>query len=372
MKFLVGSKLLLSALNTCKGAISQNKVIPVLSCYLFSVDKGKLTVSANNLSRCISKTIEIESDIKCKLAIEAGLLTDILKEFADQPLAFEIEVTGDSYQLFIKSFSGDFSLPAEDGKDFPLITNKTKGTLNIDGEILLSAIDKTLFACGKDASNSALNSLCFEFSENSLSVIGCDAHVLSTVTYDIECGVSKSILIDAVSVSVLAGILPKETISIIIADNSIGFYYDNTSLIFILSDGKYPDWRNVVPLTNDVFLNVHRGFLLSAVKKAKVFVNKEKQLLRFDIDVDKIKVTGEDSDLKRKGVEVIEGHELIGEPLAIGLSGAILTAVASKFDTDLLYAQLSTPNGAVVFRSEHLEIQEAKNLILVMPMMLTA
>ena len=63
--------------------------------------------------------IELESlEEEGKITIPAKILLDILKEFPEQPLTFEINT--ETNEVKIISEKGEFSVPGESAEDYPI------------------------------------------------------------------------------------------------------------------------------------------------------------------------------------------------------------------------------------------------------------
>ena len=93
MKFVVSSTELLSRLQNVSRVISNKSTIPALLNFLFEINNGTLTITASDLETTMRTQMTLDNvDGEGRIAIEAKRLTDILKEFPEQPLIFEINI----------------------------------------------------------------------------------------------------------------------------------------------------------------------------------------------------------------------------------------------------------------------------------------
>ena len=124
MKFIVSSSELLSHLQSVSKAISGKSTIPILDSFLFELNKGELTITASDLESTLITKISLENiEGTGKIALEAKRLLDILKEFPEQPLTFEID--SETLSTNILSDNGKFSVvgsPADEYHQFPEYT----------------------------------------------------------------------------------------------------------------------------------------------------------------------------------------------------------------------------------------------------------
>ena len=176
MKFIVSSSLLLKQLQILGGVINSNNTLPILDNFLFELSNNQLKISASDLETTMSTTIDVESDETSAIAVPAKLLLDILKTFPEQPLTFKVE---DNNTIEISSDSGKYALAYADGEEFPKsVELEAPSTTTIKGNILATAISKTIFASGNDDLRPVMSGVFFQFSPENLIFVATDAHKL--------------------------------------------------------------------------------------------------------------------------------------------------------------------------------------------------
>ena len=180
MKFIVSSSLLLKKLQVLGGIINSNNTLPILDHFLFSLSGSDLTISASDLETTISSTLEVESNEGGSVCIPARLLLDTLKTFPEQPLTFTVE---DNHTVEISSNHGKYALAYASAEDFPnAVELKDPSSTIIMGDILATAIGKTLFATGNDDLRPVMSGVFFQMSSNGLTWVATDAHKLVKYT----------------------------------------------------------------------------------------------------------------------------------------------------------------------------------------------
>src|SRR4030042_523807 len=92
MKFVVSSIDLLNHLQSASRVISPKNTLPILDNFLFRLSGNTLEITASDLETTLTTRMELENvSDEGSIAIPARLLTDSLKEFPDQHLAFNIK-----------------------------------------------------------------------------------------------------------------------------------------------------------------------------------------------------------------------------------------------------------------------------------------
>ena len=149
MNFITSSNTLLSHLQSISGALSTNTKMPILDNFLFSIVDNQLTVSATDLETTMITHLEIQAESDGKIAIPAKIILDVLKSLPDQPCTFRINM--ETYAVEITYDNGKSKLVGFNGDEFPkLPTVEYSSSIMVSGELLSSAINRTLFAVGTD------------------------------------------------------------------------------------------------------------------------------------------------------------------------------------------------------------------------------
>ena len=123
--------------------------------------------------------IELESlEEEGKITIPAKILLDILKEFPEQPLTFEINT--ETNEVKIISEKGEFSVPGESAEDYPIqaALNDSSNDLTSKCGLILEGIVKTIFATANDDLRPVMNCILIEMNEDNFTFVASDAHKL--------------------------------------------------------------------------------------------------------------------------------------------------------------------------------------------------
>jgi len=229
MKFIVSSTYLLKHLQILGGVINNSNTLPILDNFLFDLQKKKLTVSASDLETTMSSVLEVESDAEGTIAVPARLLLDTLKTFPEQPLTFVVE---DNNTVEISSNHGKYALAYADGNEFPkAIEVANPSTTTILGDVLATAIAKTIFASGNDDLRPVMSGVFFQFSPENLIFVATDAHKL--VKYqrnDVQATEVAEFIMPKKPLNLLKGILAgsESEVTIEYNDSNAKFSFDST------------------------------------------------------------------------------------------------------------------------------------------------
>ena len=370
MKFIVSSSYLLKELQVLGGIINNNNTLPILDNFLFELNANTLKVSASDLETTISSTLEVDSSEDGNVCIPARLLLDTLKTFPEQPLTFTIE---DNNTVEISSNSGKYALAYAEGEDFPTaVTLKNPSTTTIQGDILATAISRTIFAAGNDDLRPVMSGVFFQFTTDALIFVATDAHKLVKYSRnDIQADETAEFIMPKKPLNLLKGILggSEENVSIEYNESNAKFSFENTEMVCRLIDGKYPNYEAVIPKENPNKLTIDRNQFLNSVRRVSIFSNKTTHQIRLKIADAELNVSAEDIDYSNKADERLT-CDFQGDDMQIGFNSRFLLEMLGNLNSDEVSLEMSLPNRAGILTPID-GLDEGENItMLVMPVML--
>ena len=370
MKFIVSSTYLLKQLQVLGGVINNSNTLPILDNFLFELKDSKLTVSASDLETTMSSVVDVESDTDGSIALPARLLLDTLKTFPEQPLTFVVE---DNNTVEISSNYGKYALAYANGSEFPkAVALEDPSTTTISGDILASAISKTIFAAGNDDLRPVMSGVFFQFSTEGLTFVATDAHKLVKYTReDVKASQVAEFIMPKKPLNLLKGILATsdEAVKIEYNDSNAKFTFENSVLICRLIDGKYPNYEAVIPKENPNKLTIDRTQFLNSVRRVSIFSNKTTHQIRLKIAGAELNISAEDIDYSNKAEERLS-CDYQGDDMQIGFNSRFLTEMLNNLSSDEVQLEMSLPNRAGILTPTDGLDEGERVTMLVMPVML--
>lgn len=346
MKFIVSSSYLLKQLQVLGGVINNSNTLPILDNFLFELDNNQLTVSASDLETTMRGILEVESTSQGSIAVPAKLLIETLKTFAEQPLTFVVE---DNNTIEISSNYGKYALAYVDGAEFPKpVSLPDPSTTTVLGDILATAISKTIFAAGNDDLRPVMSGVFFQFSPEHLTFVATDAHKL--VKYqrsDVSAPQVAEFIMPKKPLTLLKGILGGSESEVVIEynDSNAKFSFENIELVCRLIDGKYPNYEAVIPKENPNKLTISRQQFLSSVRRVSIFSNKTTHQIRLKVAGAELNISAEDIDYSNKAEERLS-CDYQGDDMQIGFNSRFLTEMLNILTSDDVTLEMSLPNRA--------------------------
>ncbi|HOZ30932.1 MAG TPA: DNA polymerase III subunit beta, partial [Bacteroidales bacterium] len=177
MDFVVSSSHLLGHLQLVSKVVASKNALPILDNLLFKVNNGVLEVTASDLESTLITRLNLDSNNgNGTIAIDTKKILDVLKEFPEQPLTFNIDT--EELKVDIISSNGKFTLVGQYGEDFPQIpVLKSDRVTRVDilPDVLYTGISSAVFATGDDELRPVMNGIYIEFQTNGMNFVATDA-----------------------------------------------------------------------------------------------------------------------------------------------------------------------------------------------------
>jgi DNA polymerase-3 subunit beta len=376
MKFVVSSTELLGHLQAISRVISSKNTLPILDNFLFNLSGNDLEITASDLESTLITRMKLENaDGDGTIAIPARILLETLKEFPVQPLAFDINP--DTMAVVITSENGKFNVVGQNGIDFPAlpaIKKDKKFSFEINAGVLLSGINKTLFATADDELRPVMGGIFVEASTDRITFVASDAHKL--VRYqraDAKADDNSSFILPKKPASLLKNILPKEegVVTVEFDDKNAFFNLTDHKVVCRLVEGNYPNYNSVIPKNNPRKITIDRVEFYNTLKRVSVFSNQASNLVKMQLKGNQVTVSAQDIDFSISAYEKIK-CQYTGDDIEIGFKSVFLLEILANISSQDVMIELADPTRAGLFLPGENENQSEDLLMLLMPMMINA
>ncbi|MBN2663478.1 MAG: DNA polymerase III subunit beta [Bacteroidales bacterium] len=375
MKFIASSTELLVYLQSLSKIVPSRSIVPLVENFLFEITDEGLKVTATDLETTLIAHIELSNiEGQGKFAIESKRLLDILKEFSQQPLTFEINE--ETYEVTIKSETGKFNIPGVSAVDeYPEpaeISPDQTSSFVTTPEILLKGINSTFFSISDDDLRPVMNGIFVELKNDYTTFVASDSHKL--VRYrrmDIKSENEASFILPKKPADIIRNILPKigEDITVEFDNNNARFKMTGFTVVCRLIEGNFPDYEAVMPINNDKKIEIDRNNLLNTLKRVSLFSNEASKLVKFYFHENQAEISAQDIDFSISAFEQIPC--LTDDvDMKIGFKSTFLQDVLQNIKAqDITITMTDQKRASLVFPSTK-DDENEDVLMLVMPMMI--
>jgi DNA polymerase-3 subunit beta len=369
MQFVVKRDTLLKSLNFVQGVVEKKNTLPILSNVLLQLKDNKLSIVATDLDIVFYNEI---SDVKIinegSTTTSAAILYDILRKISsNSELNFDLKSEN---KLSLKSDSADFNLLCLPTDNFPSFVDEFEGhEIALDKNRFLKLLNKTRISISNDDTRHYLNGIFLHLTEahgrHFLTGVATDSHRLSSSSLEIESTNNfSSLILPRKTVFQLCSLLSETTDSLTMqsSENKIKFTLGKIRLISKVIDGKFPDYKQVVPATNDKILNVPSKEFINSIERVASVSLDRKEGVKLKIDKDNIQLSVNSAN-SGEGNETIKA-DYNSESLNISFNSKYLIDIASEIENKNLKMNLKDSTSPVLIE----DASDKNSYYVIMPM----
>ncbi len=337
MQFVVKRDTLLKSLNFVQGVVEKKNTLPILSNVLIQLKDKKLSLVATDLDIIFYDEIsEVKILKEGSTTTSAAIIYDILRKIpSDAELNFELKSEN---KLSLKSENADFNLLCLSTDNFPSFTDEFDGqSIHLNNNRFLRVLNKTRISISNDDTRHYLNGIFLHLTEahgrNFLTGVATDSHRLSSSSLEIENTTNfTSLILPRKTVFQLCSLLAESSdqLTMQTSDNKIKFNLGNMKLISKVIDGKFPDYKKVVPTTNEKTLVVSSKEFINSIERVASVSLDRKEGVKLLINKDNVQLSVNSAN-SGEGNEKIKA-QFSGESLNISFNSKYLIDIASEVE----------------------------------------
>lgn len=284
MKLVVTKEDLLSGLQCTQNVVSLRPALPILSNALLETSEGRLRIITTDQNMMIQCQVPAAVEQQGITTMPARRLVTIVRELCGDNIVIETDSKNVSTIRCAASFFKIFGLPKEEFPELFKTENVILHHVSMGQSDLLAGLRHTSYAMSKDETRYILNGILFSLKSNQLTLVATDGRRLAL--YEIEeiqlphNQQELEFIVPTKTVSELQRLLKERgELTFSVTKNVVAFHLGTILITAKLIEGKYPNYRQVIPgkvyesieLEREVFLNtVRRVSLLSVDKTSSV------------------------------------------------------------------------------------------------------
>lgn len=291
----------------------KNINLPILNNVLLKIDGTSIQLISTNLEVAVRCAIRGKVDEGGEFTVPSKLFLEYVNLLPDDRIDLE---TSETF-LKISCRKNSTKIKGIPASEFPLIPSvEGQKTLYLSGSALKRALSQVNFAVSSIESRPELTGALFNinpaFSKGSLIIAATDSYRLSEKTVKLQSKGSQpssshtqALIVPGKTLQELSRILSlfslteleAAPVEIAVGEGQIAFRFAELELISRLVDGKYPDYRPIIPekfTTEAVF---HKSEMVQAVKGASLFARAGLQDVNFKLDDDGLVVSSSEGQM---------------------------------------------------------------------------
>jgi DNA polymerase III subunit beta len=279
-----------------------------------------------------------------KALLHVGRVGMILRESSDQQLYIE----SDAAATRVKGLHSEFTLPSANPDEFPTVIGFEEDKYHeLPARLFKEMVRRTSFATDPDSSRFALGGVLLELNGDDVLAVGTDGRRLARMA-----GTGKQVgdhqtsgnttIIPTRSLNLMERAIgdKEEVVHIASRGNDVLLRTGRCTIYSRLVEGRYPNWRQVIPSREDaVRIVMTVGPFFNVIRQAAIVADQETRGLDFEFGGGSLVLAAKTADLGQSRVELPIDYE--GEPIRLKLDYRFVSDFlkvlepATKFQLDI-------------------------------------
>ncbi|MEM7081346.1 MAG: DNA polymerase III subunit beta [Pseudomonadota bacterium] len=348
MKFTAPREVLLKPLQTVVGVVERRQTMPVLANFYLSASGSTLSVVATDLEVELMATADVNVDKEGDITVPGRKFLDICKALPD---GAKITVSQSGERVVVRSGKSRFTFSTLPADEFPIIEGVGgQQTIEIAQNDLRRLLEKTQFAMANQDVRYYLNGLLLELGNQRVRAVATDGHRLALCDVELEHGgnVDKQVIVPRKGVLELFRMLEEGPIRLTIGDNHLRAEFDGTRFTSKLIDGRFPDYKRVIPKKSDSVIGTERAVLRASLQRTAILSNEKYRGIRLNIKENTVLIQAHNPEQEEAEEEV--GVEYAGNEMEIGFNVNYLLDALGAIDNDDVEIQVTDANSSCIIK----------------------
>lgn len=358
MKIVCHREGLLSACQVASAAVATRDVKPVLRNIKAVVDDDRCTLMATDLELGIRLEVRgIKVEDPGEALLPTGRLINILRESTDE----EMTIEAGPDKCVVRGNTNEFEMPGEDPSAFPDVPAFAEEKYHeISAGILREMIKRTIFAAATEGQVrfGATTGILWELQDEKAALIATDGRRLAMMHGQVKphgghTTEGQMPVVPSKAMGLLERNLtePNETIRISLRANEVLMKTERAMIYSRLVEGRFPNYRQVIPAKHTHRVPLTVGPFLAAVKQAAIMTDDESKRVRFQFAKKKLTLRAQGAESGQSRVELPIEYD--GKGLDISFDPKFVIDMLRVLEPDTtITLDMSEGDKPAVFRHE--------------------
>ncbi len=258
--------------------VSKNVSLPILNTILIKTEGGRVKLTTTNLEVGIHYFIGAKIEEEGVIAVPARVFSEFIGNIQDEKITLSTErntllVNSEHYQTKI------LGMGAEEFPIIPTLHNAIE--FKIPVTVLKQALGSVLDSTSLLETRPELTGVFIAVEPTSLTCAATDSFRLSEYVAAVKTGASKSFILPRTTALEVMRLASEHEggAEIAVSENQISVRGDDFELISRLIDGRYPEYKKIIPEKYTQEVTVGKQELERAVRMASIFSSSISDLL---------------------------------------------------------------------------------------------
>lgn len=254
------------------GRVASNKAgLPILNNILLRTDGTRLLVAATNLEVASVHHIGSKVVTPGAITVPARLINEFISSLPSGTV--ELKVENDKLSIVSGRYSSVINgVVADEFPELPTIDEETSVLYKVDAADFKQAVSQTIITAGSDSTRPVLTGVYWRVVDGNVYLAATDGYRLSERNLMPDEGELEAIIPASTLQEVLRTMSDDMTeIEMLFDETQVRFRMNGIELTSRLIDGKYPDYRQLIPASSEAVVTINTSEFTRITKIAGLF-----------------------------------------------------------------------------------------------------
>ena len=374
MKLIVSKTAIEMAVKNICRVINSKNALPILGDVLCEANQAEKTLqlTGSDSEAWLHYKVQLqECEGGGSFCIGADLLRDALAELPEQPVTI-LATTESDMKFRLQHETGETELPLEASDEYPTprwfeAGERTEWTLQTG--MVKRVLKRSMFATANDDLRPVMNGVYFDQVDGYLNIVASNGHVLIRNSEQVE-NTNGAFIMTKKAANLLPTLLDTgdEECKVEFDERLVSIECGLMTFVFLMVNGKYPNYMSVIPQDSPYSLQADRTALLKAVRNVAHFTNSSSRMVRVVIGPKFMSLYGDDYDFATRANDTI-GIDYNGKDMTIGVKADSIIEELSRIVEPTVCIHFTDPSRAVTIVPVDPLYQGEEITMLLMPML---
>jgi DNA polymerase-3 subunit beta len=347
----------LAALNRVLGVVERRHTLPILANVALRQTAGAIEFTATDLELQLRTRADLGGDAgSFAITVAARKLADILRAMPSGQL---VTLSAQRNRLTLQGGTSRFTLQTLPSDDFPTVPEAADlgVPFAVPRAVLKGLLDDVAFAMAAHDIRYFLNGVLLVADAGTLTLVATDGNRLALARAAVpDIGARHELILPRKTVGELQRLLREAPaddapVRLRVGAAQVRFELDGIEVVSKLIEGRYPDWRRVIPVGHRLRVTLGRAALLAALQRAAILTSERFRSARLTLAPGLLRVAASNAEQEEAVEEIDIDHA--GEGLEIGLNITYLTEMLAQTHAERVQLELDSPTSSVLFSFPH-------------------
>ena len=344
MKIVSSRDQFLAQLGVAARAASARSAVQALSGVMVSAEDGQAELRATDMELGVRVATEASVERAGSVVLPGRLLLDVVRSLPGDELTLDYRASEEDVEVV--SGTAQFRLRVLPASEFPKLPEPgDEDAMRVPASAFVETIERVARSASRDETRPHLTGVLVSASGRELRMVATDSYRLSVKETALETPVEGSLEINVPArtlqeLSRIAGAVAVDEIEIWALENQAIFSVGHITLSSRLVEGRFPNYRQLLPESYEHELRVSRAELLDVVRRVGLLAQKNAPL-RLAFSDGTLEVSAQTPDVGRAVESVPVPFK--GEGLEIGFNPEFLRDGLESAESDELTFKLISP-----------------------------